>query len=89
MCGAYSYRTLQSPDVPSLHRRSRPHRISAETPAAESSRTEVLPVEVMRTVVAVMAPVVLAAPNAVTQSCTATADAVVVWVSDSVVDGWS
>ena len=40
----------------------------------------------MRTVVAVTAPVLLAVPNAVTQSPTATAEDVVVWVSDSVVD---
>ncbi len=38
------------------------------------------PVEVMRTVVAVTAPVLLAVPNALTQSPTATADDVVVWV---------
>ncbi len=44
------------------------------------------PVEVMRTVVAVTAPVLLAVPNALTQSPTATADDVVAWVSDSVVD---
>ena len=40
----------------------------------------------MRTVVAVTAPVLLAVPNALTQSPTATAVDVVVWVCDSVVD---
>jgi hypothetical protein len=39
----------------------------------------------MRTVVAVTAPVLLAAPNALTQSPTASAAEVVVAVSDSVV----
>jgi len=42
-------------------------------------------VEVIRTVVAVTAPVLLAGPKALTQSPTASADAVVVSVSDSVV----
>ena len=41
--------------------------------------------EVIRTVVAVTAPVVLAGPNALTQSPTANAVEVVVWVSDRVV----
>jgi hypothetical protein len=40
----------------------------------------------MRTVVAVTEPVLLAGPTAVTQSPTATAEDVVVWVSDKVVD---
>jgi hypothetical protein len=43
------------------------------------------PVEVIRTVVAVTAPVVLAGPKALTQSPTASAVEVVVWVSDNVV----
>jgi hypothetical protein len=44
------------------------------------------PVEVIRTVVAVTEPVLLAGPNALTQSPTATAEDVVVCVSDKVVD---
>ncbi len=43
------------------------------------------PVDVIRTVVAVTAPVVLAGPNALTQSPTANAVAVVDWVCDTVV----
>jgi hypothetical protein len=43
------------------------------------------PVDVIRTVVAVTAPVVLAGPNALTQSPTANAVDVVAWVSDRVV----
>jgi hypothetical protein len=44
------------------------------------------PVDVIRTVVAVTAPVVLAAPKALTQSPTATAEDVVDWVSVRTVD---
>src|ERR1039458_2542350 len=43
------------------------------------------PVDVLRTVVAVTAPVVLAGPNALTQSPTANAVDVVAWVSERVV----
>ena len=43
------------------------------------------PVDVIRTVVAVTAPVLLAEPNALTQSPTAKAAEVVGWVSDKVV----